>query len=126
MNVPNDDMRGFLEKTVGSYSTRKPLIYANSNHDLSLWVRVGSGSITSSIPFIEFYISDVLRQNNFFYQTGDAVSTDLVERARQILQNSHIAEKAKILIQTTNKRLVNIANDLSPEEEYQKIVGKAV
>lgn len=127
MDVPNDDMRHFLEKTSVTFSARKAPIYGSSiyasttdtsDKKLNLWVRIGDSLPSASIPFIEFYISDVLRLSGFSYQVGDTITAGLIEKAREVLRNSLIAQKAKILIWQDGK-LINIVNGMTPEEEYQ-------
>lgn len=118
MDVPNDDMRGFLEATAVTYLKNGQLFYGSDNPRLALWLRTGRGIPDASIPFIEFYIADTLKRAGFTYVSGVPVSADLVERARSILHSSDIAQKANLLIWKEG-RLINIATGKTPEEHYE-------
>lgn len=83
-DLEDDPCRYFATMTARRYSAD---FSSSSGAEYPLWIKVGR-----DIPFIEFYISDALRQQGVIYDyaMGSRPSEEFVEKARQALINAKI------------------------------------
>lgn len=123
-DVPNDDMRGFIEQGVVGCSESKPIKY-NSTPDKTLWLRVGGDKVHASVPFIEFYISDALKSGGFNYKSGETINQEKVEEARKILiKNAQLLNQKRVLvIESQGGKLIVHGSKMTPEEYCHLFIG---
>ena len=124
LDVPNDDMRSFIESTVVGCSESKSIKYNNAQNK-TLWLRVGGEKVHASVPFIEFYIADALREKGFSYKTGDPITPEKVEQARKnLLANPTLLNQKHVLvIEPSNGKLIVHGSQMTPEMYCQNFIG---
>lgn len=99
--VPDGQMRSFIEQTEAKCSETKGYSYAGP--DVPLWLHISGDTSFRDKDFIEFYIEEILKKGNklgkITYQKGDKISPEQVESASKfLLQNPIFLKKHGIRV----------------------------
>lgn len=124
LDVPNNDMRGLIEQTLSKCSEVRPITYSNTEKK-TLWLKVGGENPHTSIPFIEFYIAEILKKEGVPYKKGDPITEAIVAQARDALlkHTARLKEKGILVVVPAKDKLQLHNSHMTPEDYCRKVVG---